>query len=291
MWRCDKAMSHNMLTGFSRPLSASATLACIVLLAVSSGCGNHDSSTNPTKPVPLTLAAAGIGGASHTFAAAPAASGSPALAADEIPVTFTKALLVVRDVRFVLPESMGDEGEDLGGQADSIGMGEEEDDSEDAGQVRFRGPFVIDLLSGEAARLDTMMVMPGDYARVQGHLQALHEGDPDAADHPALVGYTVCLEGTIDGEGGGSFSYLTRIDNEFQIRGLFHVEEETPATAFVTFDLSKWLVDRDGHFLDPRDETNDQAIQSAIRHSIKVGMDDDHDGEMDDDMHAEEGGR
>ena len=57
----------------------------------------------------------------------------------------------------------------------------------------------------------------------------------------------------------------------------------------MTFDVSKWLRDRDGHFLDPRDETNDLAIKSAIRHSIKVGMDDDHDGEMDDDMHAEMG--
>jgi hypothetical protein len=178
------------------------------------------------------------------------------------------------------------------GEADTLGTGETDgarEGDDDNGQVRFKGPFVIDLLSGHAERLDMQMVMPGDYRRVQGHLRALREGDEDATEHAELVGSTVLLEGTIGGEGGGDFSYLARIDNEFQIRGAFTVDEETPATAFVTFDLARWLADRDGHFLDPRDDANDQAIKSAIRHSIKVGMDVDHDGEMDDkEMHGED---
>ncbi|HEX4935092.1 MAG TPA: hypothetical protein VFV33_18030, partial [Gemmatimonadaceae bacterium] len=267
---------------------AAAVLPVAVLLVILAGCGDKHA-TRAVNPVPLTLSAQGVGGASHAI---PAASSTILAAAsqatDTIPVTYTRALLVIRDVRFVLPGEMDDDGADtlgMGGmsQADSMDM----DDDEDGGQVRFRGPFVVDLLSGHAENLDTMMVMPGDYMRVQGHLQALRSGDHGAAAYPTLVGYTVWLEGTIDGEGGGPFSYLARIDNEFQIRGDFSVDVDTPATAFVTFDLSKWLQDRDGRFLDPRDETNDQAIKSAIRHSIKVGMDDDHDGEMDDDMHAE----
>ena len=196
--------------------------------------------------------------------------------------------MVVRDVRFVMPEAIDDSDDraDSLGETDSTDMG---DDHDVQGQARFRGPFVIDLLSGHAARLDTMMVMPGDYARVQGHLQMLRAGDLEAADFPGLVGSTVWLEGTIGGEGGGTFSFLARIDNEFQIRGGFHVAENTAATAFVTFDLSKWLSDSSGHFLDPRDLANEQAIKSAIRHSIKVGMDDDHDGAADDDMHEADG--
>lgn len=50
------------------------------------------------------------------------------------------------------------------------------------------------------------------------------------------------------------------------------------------FNPDLWLPDRGGHFLDPRNPDNLLAIRSAIRHSIKVGMDDDQDGEMDDDM-------
>jgi hypothetical protein len=153
--------------------------------------------------------------------------------------------------------------------------------------VTFRGPFVLDLLNHSGAALDTMMVSPGDYHHVQGHLQALHDGDAAATpDLSFLIGSTVYLEGTIDGEGGGPFTFHARIDDEFQIRGRFTVEANTPATAFITFDPDFWLLDRDGHFLDPRNPDNLQAIESAIRHSIKVGMDEDHDGEMDDDMHA-----
>jgi hypothetical protein len=149
--------------------------------------------------------------------------------------------------------------------------------------IIFRGPFVIDLLSHASEELDTKMVPAGVYRRVQGHLRALHAGDGVAtAELASMVGSTVWLEGTIGGEGGGPFSFLARIDNEFQIRGAFTVEAETPATGFITFDLSKWLQDRDGHFLDPRSAENLNAIKSAIRHSIKVCMDEDHDGEMDD---------
>jgi hypothetical protein len=246
--------------------------------------GCSKTSTSPVRPVPMALVAQRTGTASPRYVTA----GAPSLLSgtaqgDTIPVTFTRALLVVRDVRFVFPDAADDD------PADTLDVGSGENDGEGGGQARFRGPFVIDLLSGSAARLDTIMVLPGDYARVQGHLQALREGDEDAASHADLVGSTVWLEGTIEGDGGGPFSFLARIDNEFQIRGAFHVAEATMATAFVAFDLARWLEDRDGHFLDPRVAENEQAIKSAIRHGIKVGMDDDHDGEMDDAMHQAAG--
>lgn len=279
-------MSLNNLSNIPR-LAMGGAIATVAIIASLTGCG--DKATSPIRAVPLTLVAQSSGATSARYLAQ---AGSPltasSAATDTIPVTFTKALLVVRDVRLVMPEAIDDSDD----RADSLGATDStdmDDDHDVQGQVRFRGPFVIDLLSGHAARLDTMMVMPGDYARVQGHLQALRAGDPEAADFPGLVGSTVWLEGTIDGDGGGPFSFLARIDNEFQIRGGFHVAESTPATAFVTFDLSKWLSDSNGHFLDPRDAGNEQAIKSAIRHSIKVGMDDDHDGESDDDMHSESG--
>lgn len=270
-----------------------ALLVSILTLSfAASGCSGGAKTNAPVKPVPLTVTAQGVGGAVQRFASPSLVAG--VAATDTIPVTFTQALLVVRDVRFVLPDELSDadtlgmgEGDDdsLGvGENDSTGVGESEDGG---GQVRFHGPYVIDLLAGTAQKLDTQMVPPGDYIRVQGHLQPLHAGDAPAADHPDLVGYTVWLEGDIAGDGGGHFVYKTPINDEFLIGGRFTVAQDTPATAFVTFDLSRFLTDRSGHFLDPRNGDNDLAIRQAIRHAIKVGMDENHDGAMDDDMHAE----
>lgn len=255
------------------------------------GCGGGKTNA-PVKLVPLTVTAQGVGGAAQRFAASSLTSG--VAATDTIPVTFTQALLVVRDVRFVLPDEFmgGDDTDSTGtGETDSTGVGETDStgvNEDEGGQVRFHGPFVIDLLAGTAQTLDTEMVPPGDYEHVQGHLQPLHAGDAPASTHPDLVGYTVWLEGDIAGDGGGHFVYKAPINDEFQIRGGFNVEQDTPATAFVTFDLSRFLTDREGHFLDPRIADNDKWIRQAIRHAIKVGMDDDHDGEMDDNMHGED---
>ena len=141
---------------------------------------------------------------------------------------------------------------------------------------------MIDLLALAAQSLDTEMVPPGAYQRAQGHLRALSDADGPASAYSSLIGSTVRLEGVIGGEGGGSFVYSARIDNEFMVRGDFTVLAETPATAFIVFDLPQFLTSREGHFLDPRVVENDFLIKQAIRHAIKVGMDDDHDGEMDD---------
>ena len=274
-----------------------AVLTAAILLLAAGGCSSNKV-TAPVKPVPLTLQAFGVGGAHGAGSPSPSPAGRTPYAAtaavDPLPVTFTKALLVVRDVRFKLAEgadtdSMNADGEiGDGDDQDSTGIHEGDDDSgEGEGAILFRGPFVIDLLAQSAESLDTELVPPGDYHSVQGHLRALRASDWNASQFDFLIGSTVYLAGTVDGEGGGPFTYQARIDNEFKIRGKFTVQSDTPATAFIVFDISRWLRGRDGAFLDPRVAENDMAIRSAIRHSIKVGMDDNHDGDIDDDMHAE----
>lgn len=262
--------------------------ACVIAAA---GCGS-DNTSGPARYVPVTLKAMGVGGNQTAVSAVRSLRGMTELAAavdgDTIPVTFTRAYLVIRDIRFHIS---GDASDTTGGEmdstdfddSDSTGMHEEDDDHEDMGQIRFRGPFVIDLLAGTADSLDTQMVPPALYNRVQGHLRALRAGDWNASTYDFMIGSTVYLEGTVDGEGGGPFTWQSRIDNEFQIWGRFDVVEDTPATAFLTFDISKWLRSRDGGFLDPRVADNDKWIQWAIRHNIKFDVDDDHDGEPDDD--------
>jgi hypothetical protein len=283
-------------------LRIGALLAGAALLLAAAGCGTGGKPTAPKQSlVPLTLTAQATGTGSFRAPALTAALTAGAAQSDTIDVTFSKAYLVVRDVRFILPDvEDGTSPYDSTGTQDSTGsegmmgmtLGLSGNDSipdmgNDEGEaVVFRGPFVIDLLDHTAAALDTMMVQPGDYHHVQGHLQALHASDAAATpDLSFLVGSTVYLEGTIGGEGGGPFTFMARIDDEFQIRSHFTVEAATPATAFITFNPDQWLLDRNGHFLDPRNPDNLQAIKSAIRHAIKVGMDDNHDGEMDDDMH------
>src|SRR5262249_47398475 len=125
---------------------------------------------------------------------------------ESVPVTYTKVLLVVRDVRFRLAESegrdSGDDGEDgddgrsnvlepasFGGHGDD--GDDEDDDHEDGdheGSVIFRGPFVVDLLSHTADSLDTQMVPPGDYRSTKGHIAPLQANDWNASDFSFLVG-------------------------------------------------------------------------------------------------------
>jgi len=264
-------------------------LALVALALLISSCGKD----NPAGPnrVPLTLRAMGTGssGSSASHAASIGSAGyAAAAAADTIPVTFTRALLVVRDVRFVLGE--GGEGEDesesdsLDAENDST---EAENDStgdheEEGGAVIYRGPFVIDLLAQTADSLGTQLVPPGLYHQIMGHLAALHAGDWNASQFSFLIGSTVLLEGTVNGDGGGPFTYQTRIDDEFILKGPFDIQAGIPATAFLTFDLSKWLRARDGSFLDPRIADNSKWIEFAIRHAIKVRMDGNHNGMMDD---------
>ena len=250
------------------PLLPPVTAFWLALAVVVAGCGDH--ATSPVKPVPLTLQAVPIGGAAQRFTTSALSAPS---ATDTIPVTFTQALLVVRDVHFAL----GDD--DAGDDTDTLGV-----DDGDGGAARFRGPYVIDLLNNTAQSLETELVPPGAYEHVQGHLRALSADDGPASAYSSLIGATIRLEGTVGGDGGGAFVYTARIDNEFVIHGDFTVLAETPATAFLVFDLSRFLTDRDGQFLDPRVAENDFLIKQAIRHAIKIGMDDDHDGEMDDDL-------
>ena len=264
-------------------------MAGTLLVLVLSGCGS-DNVSGP-KQVPLTVKAMGPG--ARASSARPAAGlsfhSAYSAAAESIPVTFTKALLVVRDVRFHFGDGENDtldtddgDLDSTGTQEDSTGESEGDDDRDEGGMIIFRGPFVIDLLSQSAESLGTQLVPPGDYDRVQGHLRALRASDWNAGSFPFLIGATVYLEGLVEGDGGGPFTYKTRIDDEFMIRGRFTVASGSPATAFITFDLSQWLT-KDGAFLDPRDPDNASWIEWAIRHAIKVRMDGDHDGGPDDD--------
>lgn len=244
------------------------SLALLALVLVLAGCGKR-ATTAPAKLVTLTLKGGGTGVVSVTALKA----GSLALAGSDaahLDVTFTRALLVVRDVRFKTSAESEGEHDSTDTDAGTLGVfafasadtGTVETEQEgDEGMIVFRGPFVIDLLAHHAADLDAKLVPPGLYRRVQGHLQPLHSGDAAATpDLSFLIGSTAFLEGTISGEGGGPFTYKAWIDDEFQIGGAFTVQADTPATAFITFDLSRWLVDREGRFLDPRNPDTNRSI-------------------------------
>ncbi len=275
-------MKTNELRPTVRIFGLLLSTAVLAALLTMMGCGKQISA--PAKMVPLTLKSQATGAATVR---ALQASSLLSAQSDTIPVevTFTRALLVVRDVRFQtsFEDSEGEGSDDLA-ETDSLGEAENDSTNSEGDGIVFRGPFVIDLLSHHADVLDTKLVPPGIYVQVQGHLQALHAGDAAATpDLSFLIGSTVYLEGTISGDGGGPFTYQARIDNEFIIHSALSVDADTPATAFLVFDLDKMLVDREGRLLDPRDPLNDHAIRSAIRHAIKIGEDRNHDGEADDD--------
>jgi hypothetical protein len=259
----------------------------------------------------MTLKAVGIGSASGSGSALSARSLGASFAStsdDTIPVTFTKALLVVHDVRFRLIS--GGETDTTGGETNSTGAGEDDPDArdeayalqmegqgwghngnggngEDQETIRFVGPFVVDLLTQTADSLDTQMVEPGTYRNTAGHLRPLRADDWNASSFEYLIGGTVYLQGTVDGPGGDTFTYRAKFYHVFKIKGEFTVEVATPATAFLTFDISQWLRGPNGRFLDPRDGENGLAIRQAIIRSLRMGMDRNHNGRCDDRLHGE----
>ena len=266
-----------------------------VVLALAAGCGHN--MTGPRDRVPMTLRA---------VAAGPGMAARSARAADDT-VNYSQVLLVVREVRFRLTDTTradhGEGGEDdirtaafthlagdsMGGhEGDGDDEGDDEGDDDHIESVAFRGPFVVDLLAQSAESLDTELVPPGTYHSAQGSIGPLKGSDWNASKFSFLIGSTVYLKGTVKGEGGGDFTYLAPISHTFTIRGPFVVQANTPATAFLTFDISRWLRSPTGAFLDPRDPANSAAIQEAIIRSIRAGMDDNHDGRCDDRTHGED---
>jgi len=278
-------------------------LACAALcLIFAAGCGGNKKMSGPTSNVPLTLRAGGAVAVRTATSIASAGTLTMGGGCDSVPVTYTKILLVVRNVQFNLAES--DSGDDSTGEEhgdDHIialprGNGVLDEDGGEGGDdehhgdhpeaVTFTGPFVVDLLTQTADSLDTQLVPPGDYRSTTGRIGPLQAGDWNAPQFEFLVGSTVYLQGTVNGEGGGEFTYKATIEHKFKIKGNFTVATGTPATAFLVFDTSQWLCSH-GMFLDPRDPANDAAIQQAIIRSIRVGMDDNHDGKCDDRTHGE----
>jgi len=286
--------------------------ACLLAGAGCSTDGGNNAGMGPGNgTVPVTLRAQGLGTASgrqpSTMARTIGASFASA-SDDTIPVTFTKALLVVHDVRFHMIS--GGETDSTGGGTDSTGAGEDNpdmidqayaqsleghgmghgggyDDKDSVETIRFRGPFVVDLLTQTSDSLDTQMVEPGTYRNTIGHIRPLLSTDWNAPSFEYLIGGTVYLQGTVDGPGGDTFTYRAKIYHVFKIRGEFTVDEATPATMFLTFDISQWLRGPGGRFLDPRDGENGLAIRNAIIRSLKMGMDRNHNGRCDDDLRGE----
>ena len=277
----------------------SVLLACAALcLIFAAGCGINKPSSN----VPLTLRAGGAMAVRTATSLTSIGTTMMGSGCDSVPVTYTKVLLVVRSVQFNLAENEADDdsaGDDDGGDHDIVlhkgnGVlggddgedGDDDDHGDHAVAVTFTGPFVVDLLTHTADSLDTQLVPPGNYRSTTGRISPLQAGDWNAPQFEFLVGSTVYLQGTVNGEGGGEFTYKAAIEHRFKIKGNFTVSTGTPATAFLVFDTSQWLCGN-GRFLDPRDPANDAAIQQAIIRSIRVGMDDNHDGKCDDRTHGE----
>ncbi len=289
--------------------SVALAAACLIVAAGCSSDNAKNIAGAGNGTVPMTLKAIGLGTASGRQPAAMARSIGASFASttdDTIPVTFTKALLVVHDIRFHMISS--GETDSTGGGTDTTatphsldeayaqevenhGWGHHggDGDEDSVVNIRFVGPFVVDLLSQTADSLDTQIVEPGTYKNTMGHIRPLLADDWNASSFEYLIGGTVYLQGTVDGPGGDTFTYRAKIYHVFKIKGEFVVEAPTPATAFITFDISQWLRGPGGRFLDPRDGENGLPIRNAIIRSLKMGMDRNHNGHCDrDEMHGED---
>src|SRR5262245_45474177 len=95
-WRGLTAMTRNHLS--ARPPVSILLLCAALCLVLAAGCGKVSA---PGRSVPLTLRAGGMGSSVSSIVSMGLTTGSQC----DAPVTSTKVLLVVRDVRFRLAEN------------------------------------------------------------------------------------------------------------------------------------------------------------------------------------------
>jgi hypothetical protein len=158
-------------------------------------------------------------------------------------------------------------------------------DSSASAWDRFRGPFIVDISSGQAAALAVGEVPVGDYEAI---LVKIHRiGPPDVAAHPEWadrLGASLWIEGYVNGDDSpdGRFAIALNLNAAYRIPGDFTVEEGFNPAVLLSFDFSEWF-DGPGGLLDPRDgrHVTENRIRVNVLHSLKGGKDHNGNGHVD----------
>lgn len=168
--------------------------------------------------------------------------------------------------------------------------GGDDDDGEDDGdecELEF-GPFLVDLggeaLAGGIHPVFDVPVPAGTYEELEFKVNTIsshHAGDDPGLAEMHAKHASVIVNGTFQ---GAAFEFVTHFEAEHEREGHVVIDPETGANVTLDVDASGWFTAADGTtVLDPGDPTNQGAIFHNIRASLRVKLDDDHDG-CDDDV-------
>lgn len=152
-------------------------------------------------------------------------------------------------------------------------------------------PRVVDFpLDGTSVELADSTIPAGTYEKVEFKIHRLDDDDPvdlayynhpDFADFVTGGRYSVIIDGTIYENGTSTpFTYRSRKDAEQELKfPVPLVVQDWGLNAQVTFTVvsSNWFVDENGNFLDPRLESNFDAIAENIANAVEVEVGDRHD--------------
>jgi len=161
-----------------------------------------------------------------------------------------------------------------------------EDDGEDCDDGLEFGPFLVDLSGAELAGgvhwAFDVPVPAGTYEELEVKVNTLPvgkaAGNAGLAEMAALHA-SVAVNGTIDGV---PFLYTAPMEIEQEREDELVVDAETAPNLTLDVDPTGWFGGTGDARLDPRDPTDEGAIRAAIRASIRLDRDDDHDGCDDD---------
>ncbi len=178
---------------------------------------------------------------------------------------------------------------------------------EDAGEAKYQGPYIVDLLSGVVTpELPAIRLGAGDYERIELKLAKLEDGQ--VADGDVMAHKSIYLAGTYTGNTSAGavtdapFTLTFELDDEFFLSGdeALVISDVEPNPIIVAFRLNRWVAFDDSEIndknvdfsqvavsggeisLSDQSGATDQKIWEVIRKGIKesadFGKDDDDNG-------------
>jgi hypothetical protein len=196
-------------------------------------------------------------------------------------VSLTSAKVVVKEFEFEMVDATGD------------------------GEFEFKGPYIVDLLSGTMDPQPPFIDLPpGVYDEIKFKIDAPEAGEKDedgadliASTDPAvdpnadMLGYSIRLEGSVTPTGGqaSTFSFNYSGDEiEFALKGAaatgFTIEAGVANDIVIAFRLVRWFdsLDPAAFAADPQGylDQNTETFRDSIKLSADYGKDEDHDGKL-----------
>ena len=175
------------------------------------------------------------------------------------------------------------------------------DESNESDDIRFDGPFIVDLLVPPTmAELDGVDIPSDTYCRIELRLEKLDEEDAPSSE---LADRSVLIEGTR--ADGVAFQVVLDVNEEFELRSAsagFLIDTSMDIdTFFIAFDLDQWFsnVDLDDTSVDVTtdsngdpliliDDDNNEVLHESIIDNLKRSADLFEDKDDDDELDEDE---